>query len=144
LLSLPRSFSSIYHQQPEPSLLGKPLIGWGCQSLTFVCYAACQLLLVLLFLAKSSCPAWYTTSVFCVLTFLSLFFSLAGTLLQVIGVYRNCFCYINADMWLKPEPAFVNVASDTQEQRDSSSNWIIFGGTATFLWAYAVISAGGI
>lgn len=113
-----------------------PPIGWSCRSLTFVCYAACQFLLVLLFLVKSSRPAWYTISVFCVLTFLSLFFSLVGTLLQVIGVYRNCFCYITADMWLKPEPAFVNVASDTQERRDSSSNWIIFGGAATIFMGF--------
>jgi hypothetical protein len=109
-----------------------PPIGWGCRSLSFVCYAACQFVVVLLFLVKSSRPAWHTISIFYVLfTFLSLFFSLVGTLLQVIGVYRNCFCYVNADLWLKRESAFINVASDTQEERDSSSSWITFGGAAT-------------
>jgi hypothetical protein len=109
-----------------------PPVGWGCRSLTFVCYAACQFLLVLLSVVKSSRPTWYAISVFYnSITLLSLFFSLVGTLLQVVGIYRNCFCYINADMWLKLELAFVNVASDTQEQRDSSSNWITFGGAAT-------------
>jgi hypothetical protein len=137
-----------------------PPIGWGCRSLSFVCYAGCQFLLVWLFLAKTYLSVWhkerwYDTNwsdlswrkilwcavssffnfvfvLFYILTSIaSLFVALGGTLMQVIGVYRNCFCYVNANKWYHLDSAFVNVASDTQEQRDSSANWITFGGAAT-------------
>lgn len=138
-----------------------PPIGWGCRSLSFVCYAGVELLITALFLLMhgikpseelgkpaDSCktPAgalawlWYhcrlpsciTVYILYALSWLGcLFVVLGSTLMQVIGVYRNCFCYVNAPEWYHRDSAIVQVATDTQEQRESSHNWIIFGGTAT-------------
>lgn len=83
---------------------------------------------------------WYLTKLlFCIFVYVlfalscvgSLFVVLGGTLMQVIGVYRNCFCYVNAPEWYSLNSASVQVATDTQEQRNSSYNWIVFGGVAT-------------
>lgn len=79
--------------------------------------------------------------VFC---FLSAFTAVGGTIMQIAGVYGNCFCYVNAQMWFRLDEAFVNVASDTFDQRHSSKNWITMGVVATgfmalcsyFGWAY--------
>jgi len=40
-------------------------------------------------------------------------------------------CNVTADMWWNLENAFVNVATDTHEQRISSRNWVIMGSVAT-------------
>jgi hypothetical protein len=52
--------------------------------------------------------------------------------MQVSGIYTNCFCYINSPYWfhLDQSPG-VNVASDTQGQRDASQGWLILGIVAT-------------
>jgi hypothetical protein len=142
-----------------------PPIGWGCRSLSFICYAGIQLWLTLFFVAWHEPPkhtiivpapgtmtfletclqvgwfltklSWWalTTVAFCLGLPLSLFVALGGTLMQVIGVYRNCFCYVNAPEWYRKDQAYVQVATDTQEQRDSSRNWITFGTIATSFMA---------
>lgn len=61
----------------------------------------------------------------------SVFTALGGTIMQISGVYGNCFCYVNSQMWFRLDEAFVNVASDTFDQRHSSKNWIIMGSVAT-------------
>ncbi|KAK3386307.1 hypothetical protein B0T20DRAFT_366109 [Sordaria brevicollis] len=71
---------------------------------------------------------------------LSLFLSIGTTLMQIMGVYRNCFCYITVAYWFNtntshPNPAMVNVASDTWYQRNSSYNWMVMGGVATAFMA---------
>lgn len=63
--------------------------------------------------------------------FLSLFAILGGTIMQVAGVYKNCFCYVNSGMWLDLDNAYVNIASDTADQRNASHNWIYMGCIAT-------------
>lgn len=138
-----------------------PLIGWGCRSLSFVCYAGAQFFVTNLFITMHYLPspqelmrpqrtmkfwnnllAWLrylTELLFCVFVYVlfvlscvgSLFVVLGSTLMQVIGVYRNCFCYVNAPRWYSLNSASVQVATDTQEQRNSSHNWIVFGGVAT-------------
>ncbi|KIW16715.1 hypothetical protein PV08_03904 [Exophiala spinifera] len=142
-----------------------PPVGWGCRSLSFICYAGVQLLVTMLFIVLHKVPTpnevvrgagpakglkrylgagWYLIKVFwCGMAYavfgvsllLSLFVALGGTLMQVVGIYRNCFCYVNAPEWYNTDRAYVQVASDTQEQRDSSHNWIIFGGIATLFMA---------
>lgn len=81
-------------------------------------------------------------ALFIVFFSLSLFLSIGTTLMQIMGVYRNCFCYITVKYWFdtsNPE-AKVNVASDTWYQRDSSHNWMYMGGVATaFMAACAYI-----
>ncbi|KAJ4407488.1 hypothetical protein N0V85_004358 [Neurospora sp. IMI 360204] len=74
---------------------------------------------------------------FTTLFLLSLFLSIGTTLMQIMGVYRNCFCYITVRYWFDTSnpDAQVNVASDTWFQRNSSYNWMVMGGVATAFMA---------
>ncbi|RMZ83173.1 hypothetical protein DV738_g1401, partial [Chaetothyriales sp. CBS 135597] len=68
----------------------------------------------------------------------SLFTGLGGTLMQLLGIYRTCLCYINAPYWLNLNSSpGVDVASDTQGQRNSSRHWLVAG------WA-AIAFMGGV
>ncbi|KAF5980214.1 glycoside hydrolase family 3 [Fusarium coicis] len=78
---------------------------------------------------------WFCVVVFSVTVVLALFTSIATTLMQIIGVFRNCFCYVNSEMWLDLNNAIVNVASDTKNRRNSSDGWIVMGGVATAFMA---------
>jgi hypothetical protein len=57
----------------------------------------------------------------------ALFTGFAGTLMQILGVYRSCICSIPAYAWFLPGPLkgkqSINVASDTQVARDNSRYW---------------------
>jgi len=67
----------------------------------------------------------------------SLIAAIGGTTMQIVGVYRNCICYAGANNWWninKINPA-VNLASDTQDARNSSVYWIWMGSTATVFMA---------
>ncbi|RMZ77291.1 hypothetical protein DV737_g4463, partial [Chaetothyriales sp. CBS 132003] len=69
--------------------------------------------------------------IYTVLLIGSLFTGVGGTLMQLLGVYRTCFCYILTRFWTHPNRSpGVDVASDTQGQRSSSRNWLIAGWTA--------------
>lgn len=128
-----------------------PPIGWACRSLTLILYACLQVLLTILALMQAATEesafwrdwprpgsfiaslGWSATSV---ALLGSLFTSIGGTMMQIMGVYRNCLCYVNAPYWLNPSASpGINVASDTQQQRDSSQNWITMGTTATAFMA---------
>jgi hypothetical protein len=62
----------------------------------------------------------------------SLLTAIGGTLMQVIGVYRTCLCYINAQWWIHLDASpGVNLASDTETARLSSQNWYQAGIVAT-------------
>ncbi|KAK1779555.1 hypothetical protein QBC45DRAFT_132422 [Copromyces sp. CBS 386.78] len=78
-----------------------------------------------------------THALFTLLFLLSLFLSIGTTLMQIMGVYRNCFCYITVQYWFDTShpDAQVNVASDTWFQRSSSYNWMVMGGVATAFMA---------
>ncbi|KPI36731.1 uncharacterized protein AB675_10034 [Cyphellophora attinorum] len=67
-----------------------------------------------------------------IIIFLSVFTVVGGTIMQVSGIYTNCFCYINSPYWFRLDQSpGVNVASDTQGQRDASQGWLILGIVAT-------------
>lgn len=135
-----------------------PPVGFACRSLSFVTYASLQCALGLISLLRyyfedkgflKEHPRWklffsnirLTISV--ILTLGSAFTSIGGTMMQVMGVYRNCFCYVIASEWWKimlhnSDPGYViNVAVDTQNLRNSSRNWIIMGTVATASMAVA-------
>ena len=135
-----------------------PPIGFACRSLSFVTYASLQSALGLISLLRyyfegkgflKEHPRWrlffgntgFTISV--ILTFGSAFTSVGGTMMQVMGVYRNCFCYVIASEWWKSiwhhqDPGYViNVAVDTEKLRHSSRNWIDMGTVATGFMAVA-------
>lgn len=135
-----------------------PPVGFACRSLSFVTYAGLQGALVLISLLRyyfedkgflREHPRWkrflsnFTFTIFIILTIGSAFTSIGGTMMQVMGVYRNCFCYVIASQWWKimlhhRDPGYViNVAGDTQNLRNSSENWVIMGTVASGFMAVA-------
>lgn len=135
-----------------------PPVGFACRSLSFVTYAGLQSALGLISLLKyyyegkgflKEHPRWrlffsnisFTISV--ILTLGSAFTSVGGTMMQVMGVYRNCFCYVIASEWWRimlrrRDPGYViNVAVDTQKLRNSSQNWVYMGTVASGFMAVA-------
>ncbi|KAH8585953.1 hypothetical protein B0O99DRAFT_704928 [Bisporella sp. PMI_857] len=151
LIGLPPAAGAVVAWQTPP-------VGWGCRSLSFVCYAACQVMVIVFWLLKEKYPVQISSNLrtgrytmpwrlwdtfvnnllgccvslcYKILIGLSLLTVLGGTLMQIIGVYRNCLCYTNAQWWLKLDQARVDVASDTYDQRHSSQNWIVMGCFAT-------------
>ena len=129
-----------------------PPVGFACRSLSFVTYAFLQSALVLISLLRyyfedkgflKKYPRWklffsnITFMISVTFTFCSAFTSIGGTMMQVMGVYRNCFCYVIASEWWKivldhRDPGYViNVAVDTQDLRNSSQKWIEMGTIAT-------------
>jgi hypothetical protein len=127
-----------------------PPRGIGCRSLSFITYASCQVACTLLatircavdsrdsgsfakelFSGRSyvalSTPFWFG----------SLIAAIGGTTMQIVGVYRNCICYANANTWWNIDainPA-INLASDTLNARNASGYWIWMGSTATVFMA---------
>ena len=112
-----------------------PPVGVVCRALTILVYAVCQLIFVLL----SAWSHFKTTqnefwreheeldkgiSVFLAITFLlpswiaAVFTTFAGTLMQITGIYQNCWCEATV-----PSPRIVSLASDTAEDRRSASHW---------------------
>ncbi|KAK3332184.1 hypothetical protein B0T19DRAFT_439042 [Cercophora scortea] len=144
LTSLPPAAGAVVAHQTPPT-------GWGCRSLSFATYGAFQTVLTPVYLvamtrthtrkghSSLSRLAWNTA--FGILFFFALFTSVGTTLMQIMGVYRNCICYVNAEWWLSSlGRAKVNVASDTLDQREASGYWIKMGITATgFMVAISVL-----
>ncbi|RBA15478.1 hypothetical protein FPRO05_12552 [Fusarium proliferatum] len=134
LVSLPPAAGAVVAWQTPPR-------GWGCRSLSLVTYAGFQMVLTpLYFLVTRKAKRktimqrvihWLCVVVFSITILLALFTSIATTLMQIIGVFRNCFCYVNSGMWLNLNNAVVNVATDTKDRRTSSDGWIVMGGVAT-------------
>ncbi|RKK59248.1 hypothetical protein BFJ69_g17325 [Fusarium oxysporum] len=138
LISLPPAAGAVVAWQTPPA-------GWGCRSLSFVTYAGFQIVLTPLYFI-TTCKMvprtmtqrvirWFWVLVFSLTLLLALFTSISTTLMQIIGVFRNCFCYVNTDMWLNLDNAIVNVASDTKNRRNASDGWIVMGGVATVFMA---------
>ncbi|EXL65513.1 hypothetical protein FOPG_18263 [Fusarium oxysporum f. sp. conglutinans race 2 54008] len=138
LISLPPVAGAVVAWQTPPA-------GWGCRSLSFVTYAGFQIVLTPLYFI-TTCKMvprtmtqrvirWFWVLVFSLTLLLALFTSISTTLMQIIGVFRNCFCYVNTDMWLNLDNAIVNVASDTKNRRNASDGWIVMGGVATVFMA---------
>lgn len=120
-----------------------PPIGWSCRSLSFIIYAGCQIILCTTYAFRQRWAhepvgerPWYKRvlahNTWNVLPLLfSGFCCIGGTVMQTIGVFRNCFCYVITNKWLNLDEAYVNLASDTEEARNSTRNWITMGTAAT-------------
>jgi hypothetical protein len=136
-----------------------PRVCLSCRSLTFLVYAACQTVLIIVATWRSYFyqhlgpdvnnilteirrsfnritgnldvwsivgAGWFLVTVVVTLAAIggSIFTGFAGTLMQIIGVYRNCKCYIPASTWqYNPGAELINMATDTQEMRNSSKYW---------------------
>ena len=96
-----------------------PRVGISCRSMTFLVYMLCQLCLILLWIwnivttdivrdgqqyeavskTKTSWRAciWYPLVTLIIMC--AVFTAIGGTMMQIIGVYRNCLCEIPITEW---------------------------------------------
>ena len=121
-----------------------PEIGPSCRSVTVMSYLACQTLLVFLWFFHSShklrelrkdptiklrlwLTLWIVSIVYVVVGFLALGIAMAGTIMQLLGVYRNCVC--KAGLWYglpttkDTSRALVLISTDTADMRESAWLW---------------------
>lgn len=128
-----------------------PPIGLSCRSLSFLVYATRQLVLTLLSTVKSALESqresadgsvetlnrwkfWAWSSPFLFGSFLAI---IVSTVLQLAQVFTTCLCYTSLYYWSNLGDApDINVASDTQGDRDSSRSWLLMGSVATGFMAF--------
>ncbi|KAH8791445.1 hypothetical protein BGZ57DRAFT_589460 [Hyaloscypha finlandica] len=128
-----------------------PPRGVGCRSLSFLLYALCQT--VITGIAVMRCAnednewqpslqewssGWRFKALSAPFWLLSLLSAIGGTFLQIVGVFRNCFCKTTMDHWLKglaKRNPRINLATDTDDARTSSNAWIVMGALATVFMA---------
>lgn len=119
-----------------------PKVGLSCRSLTFLVYFCAQVVLILANLWRHIFADYDKTykgpgqpkqimtaaGMFLVgcAALVSIFTTIAGTLMQLIGIYRNCLCGILASEWPNSINATIPLASDTATSRHSRKYW---GGT---------------
>lgn len=150
-----------------------PQVGLSCRSMTFLLYVLCQIWLVMLwiwniestYLDDQGTPHTpVTRSVFTrrpnstlwqaylwksqtlIACSISVFTGIGGTLMQIIGVFRNCLCSINVDRWGKSRfTAEIVISTNSAEDiYRASTVWkgtsiaaTIFLGVVTFVgWWY--------
>ena len=116
-----------------------PPVGIGCRALTILSYAGCQLVFVFLSAWSHSKPIhnklmekhkrfdrWlsvFLTFVFFLPSWITaIFMTFTGTLMQITGIYQNCWCAARI-----PSRSTVSLASDTEEDRGSSRHWSLAG-----------------
>jgi hypothetical protein len=117
-----------------------PRIGVGCRSVTFILYTVCQLVLIVIatlrsYLYNSNDSHHHRLRDLCqaalsIPAFLgAIFTGFAGTLMQLVGVYRNCHCQVPASAWFSShgEDEWIDWATDTQLARDQSKYWMRTG-----------------
>jgi len=125
-----------------------PIIGLGCRSFTFVLYFLFQCLLSVLWLVDftgsrnvfSSAPAGEADDdgprirskagrvvfglLFVVFFFFSIFSAIAGTFMQIAGVYRNCKCLVPMAYWGNPDEFKVVISSNAKDDiRYATQYW---------------------
>ena len=129
-----------------------PPVGWGCRSLSLICYAGVQVVLTFIAALKAATRGkkfryshpkatrfihTASISIFIPVSALSFFILIGGTLMQITGIFRNCFCSVNAKYWLNPESSpGIHLASDTSDRRTSSQYWVIMSTVATGFMAF--------
>jgi hypothetical protein len=148
-----------------------PTIGVSCRSLAIILYVCIQILLLSYFTwqrmrsrdhlkprteAGMKTPLlgsfvqnrgfwfWFFYCWAIVLAMGSIFISSAGTLLQMMGVYRNCICAVNVPEWLNKNTIIILLPSMELIQQKAIQVWIptgyaaagFMGATALAGWAY--------
>jgi hypothetical protein len=109
-------------------------------SQSFIVYTFCQIMITIfatIHCAVDNGTSWLFKTISAPFWFGSLMAAVGGTTIQIVGVYHNCICYAGATSWWNINnlnPAF-NLASDTQDARNSSGYWIWMGSTATVFMA---------
>ena len=151
-----------------------PAVGLSCRSMTFMIYMLCQIWLVALWIwnvesttfdsqnishvpftlnpaATRADPCssmwfpivWYAQVILCGV--FATFTSIGGTMMQIIGVYRNCLCNIRISNWRNPDDVLIDIGNNSAEMISYAEHtWtgngigaITFLGLVTFLgWWY--------
>jgi hypothetical protein len=125
-----------------------PKIGFSCRSTTVLAYMCSQALLIFLWFfhsspAKKKSPvvrlAYGTiTGSYMVAGFLASAIAIGGTVMQLLGVYRNCTC--KAGLWYglpttrDISGATVLLSTDTAEMRESAKQVWTYCGAAGIIW----------
>jgi hypothetical protein len=71
----------------------------------------------------------------------AIFISTAGTLLEIMGVYRNCLCLANVGSWLNPNSS-ITLLPDPAQVREKSLLWWVSTGWSAIGFMMAVCLAG--
>ena len=133
-----------------------PPAGPGCRSMTVIAYACSQLTFVVLsawshFKASQTKDYWErhrwlnclrrnSLGILIAVVFLlpawitAVFTTFAGTLMQISGIYDNCYCG-STGYWSFPEGSTVTLSTDTEDDRRSSRYWNQAGYAALFFLA---------
>ena len=152
-----------------PSLLAfltsfyTPLVTLSCRSMTLLIYMLCQLWLMALWawdiesshfdqgtssLIRFSGRPWlrHLWNVQVTLNVIvATFTAIGGTMMQIIGVYRNCRCYIPISRWRNPDDVMIPISTNTKDKiyyashmwTGTGSGAIAFLGFVTFVgWWY--------
>ena len=128
-----------------------PALGIGCRALTILVYTGAQFVFVMLsawshFKAVHGPEYWdhhtwlnrlrrkWVGSLVSILLLLpawisALFTTFAGTLMQISGICKNCYC-ASTGYWTFGPTSTVSLATDTEDARQSSWHWKRAGYTA--------------
>jgi hypothetical protein len=128
-----------------------PIIGLGCRSFTFVLYFLCQILLSIIWLVDfTGARNTFVRSksfhecnfekvddrpirgrhgkigfgiAFFAVMFISCFSTIAGTFMQIVGVYRNCKCLVPMAHWGNPNFLVVLSSNAADDIRYAGLYW---------------------
>ncbi|KAH7138045.1 hypothetical protein B0J11DRAFT_513461 [Dendryphion nanum] len=117
-----------------------PSVGFGCRSVCHLIYAGSQIILILVWWTWHNAPTTSKSSNFSFSSISVLFLStialvaglvssIGGTIMQLVGVFKNCICKASL-MYLLPasrKGAIVLLANDMKEHRDNARWWIVVG-----------------
>jgi len=131
-----------------------PTVGLGCRSLTFLLYFSFQVWLSAIwfwdfpsetrhaFLTEMAWPPGSSSgktvkvpSLYCVLMAIglsgSVFTAIAGTFMQILGVYRNCLCTVPVSSWSSKDNYWIAISTNTADDiRLANTFWLPTGVTS--------------
>lgn len=121
-----------------------PTIGLSCRTLTFLLYFLFQLLLAAIWYYDfrgerpkprrnpvTGWPTWFGVILF--LAFVgAVFTAMIGTFLQIVGVYRNCKCFVPLPFWGKNDFSFI-ISSNSAEMIYYAQKYWLSGGIASIV-----------
>ncbi|MCJ1337248.1 hypothetical protein MMC09_002530 [Bachmanniomyces sp. S44760] len=136
-----------------------PRVGISCRSLTFLIYTIAQFLLMLLWVwlyetsstdindnAHSPLHSrwgfiWY--GIAALAGGGAIFTAIGGTMMQIMGVYRNCYCEVSIQYWrrLDDPQAFVILGTNTAADIAEAKTW--WKGTGLFAIGFLAIMCYG-
>ena len=128
-----------------------PRVGLSCRSGTVLMYTVFQVLLIFLWLwdlwqadATRKRPAVKGVRVWSILvglcSLVAIFITVGGTMMQIIGVYRNCLCMLSMTEWVKKDANVLLSTNNRVHIEAATRTWLPLGGTATaFLGVVAYI-----